>query len=485
MGKKSNDSGRQPAKRRRAAAIAAMFGAFVVLVALLLAIAPASASRQRANANSSGWTAVFSETFESGIGSDWTVLDLDGATNGEYYWATTNYTSSEGTSSAWATGGGADGSGLTPGVDDYPNGALSAMTHDAVDLSSYNAARLLFDYWLDTDAGFDVLQVSVSDDGTNFDAVTTLDGNSGGWQSTELDLGAYAGTSTVWVRFFFSSNGVTTAKGAFVDNVYLEGRSEQQLYLPLIRMEPPPPYFYFDDFSNPNSGWPIVDNTHVSNDCFKWYYSNEQTYRSDICDDRTDVKVSPGIDLPEGSYEIEVDGRFRESVGWWTSYGILFDAKDDPRPEKPDLGDYYMLWILWEGSNKHKWKILEDIPGDQKDVTKWSILADSVYDYGNNGTNWNTWRIVRTADEISIYVNDHHLRTVSRSRPTTNFQTLFGVFVSTYETDRNRVAFDNYLITAADGSAAPIFVGPSQGIVRSGPFELEEHLPKVDFEFGR
>jgi hypothetical protein len=450
-----------------------------MMILLIITISSFIKPAEGANpsANNGGWTLVFEESFESGIGADWTVSDTNGATNGEYYWATTSNNQSAGSFSAWVAGGGTDGSALTAGTDDYPNYALSSMIHDPVDLSGQNSARLTFDYWTDTESTFDILVVSASTDGSNYTNLAVRDGSSSGWQSEEVNLDAYAGQSQVWIRFFFSSNSTTTAEGVYVDDIRLETASEFFSYFPII-IYTVPPYFYFDDFSDPGSGWPIIDNTHNPQDCFKWEYGDTETYKSDICDDRTDVKVSPLVKLPDGDYEIEVDGRFRESGGWWTSYGILFDAKDEPDPNKPDLGDYYMVWVLWEGSKKHKWKILKDVPGDQIDLTSWSILDGSDYNYSGSGTAWNTWKISRTDSQISVSVNGNHLRTVNESRPTSNYQELFGVFSATYETNRLKVAFDNYLITT-DGNSSSATKSITGGTYVSQPFspEMERMLP--------
>jgi len=243
----------------------------------------------------------------------------------------------------------------------------------------------------------------------------------------------------------------------------------------------PPPFFYFADFEGDSGGWPLVDNTHVSNDCFKWYLS-DGNYKVDICDDRTDVKVSPGVDLPTGDYTIEVDARFRYNPGgfwYWNSYGIMFDAKDDPDPSKPDLGDYYMIWVLWEGPGIHKYKILKDVPGSQIDLFDWIALSPGVYNYGPDGSDWNTWRIERTADTIRVYVNDHLLNEVNESRPTENFQTLFGVFASTYETGQTFAAFDNFLVEDDSGTSAiaPLSAADRTPIVVINSVDQDRLLP--------
>ncbi|MCA9921039.1 MAG: hypothetical protein KC421_01640 [Anaerolineales bacterium] len=457
---------------------------FLVVIVLVLALSSVAATGTNETAVTA-WTNVINDTFESGIGG--TAVDLDGATNGEYFWATSTYTAGAGTTSAWATGGGAQGSALTAGTDNYPPNAESALTYGPVDLSSYAIAQLSYDYWTETEAATDLLQVRISTDGTNFSLLSSFDGSSSGWQSDSINLNSYAGEAQVWVRFYFTSNGSTEDMGVFIDNVLLEASDAQLVYLPVVRKDPTPtptptatpvPYFYFDDFSDSNSGWPKVDHRNVSDDCYRWVYKND-VYHADICDDRTDIKASPLVNLPTGDYEIEVDARFSTpDSGWWTAYGIIFDGKDDPNPSNPDLGDFYMLWVLWEGTGQGKYKLINDVPGQQKDVFDWRALP-SAYKYGSSNNEWNTWRIVRTNSTISIYLNDQFVTTAGASRPTTNYQVLFGVYVSTYETNKLSVEFDNYKVVALDGSlnygpanqaADPYFV--------SGDFSLEALLPQ-------
>jgi hypothetical protein len=465
--------------------LAATAALFVIVVAGLASSNPTTV-RENVSLNQ-GWDTVFFEDFESGIDSNvWTASDQNGTTGGEYYWATTTYTASQGSNSAWIAGGGEDGALLEAGADNYPDSTLSSLLREPVDLTDPTNARLTFDYWIKTEPNFDVFQVAVSTDGSNFDDVWNQSGGDGEWLSAEVSLSDYVGESTVWVHFFFSSNASENDIGVFLDNVRLESLTETKTYFPLVRRDPtptPPPFYYFDDFSDPSSGWPVIDNSWNSQDCFKWYYSGAETYFGDICDDRTDVKVSPLVDLPEGDYELSVSARFRSTgesadIMWWTSYGILFDAKDDPNPSNPDLGDYYMIWVLWEGNDYFKWKILKDIPGDQLNLTEWERLDPSYFDYGNGGTKFNHWKIVRTDTTISVYVNDFPLKTINEARPTENYQTLFGVFNSTYETSFNEVAFDNYEVQALDGSTAIDWLPGKEGnAVISGEFSLEEFLP--------
>ena len=461
--------------------------AFVFIGAVVLFSSMMSASAEP-EGSPTGWTAILTDDFEGPL-NKWTIAQTAGS--GDYYWAATTYTQTEGAQSVWATGGGTDGSGLTAGTDDYPANVVSSMQlASSVDLTGTNQVRLTFDYWTDLGSG-DLLNVGVSTNGTDFTGVDSISGNSNGWQSKTIDLNDYAGETTVWIDFVFSSNAdASVGKGAFVDNVVLEGFNEQLTYLPILIKDPTPTptatpaYLYQDNFSDPGSGWPIVDNRHDPSDCFRWWYSSG-SYNVEICDDRTDVKASPLVRLPNGDYEIEVDARFSTPARWWDSYGILFDAKDDPNPNNPDLGDYYMLWVLWEGEGRVLYKILNDVPGDQEDLFPWVALEGNRYNYDSNGTSWNRWKITRRSDKITISLNGTVIKTVNEPRPTSNYQYLFGVYAATYETHPMSAAFDNYTVRELGTGRGEVLSTYNYNLdahpyVVSGEFDLDEFLPNYD-----
>lgn len=426
-------------------------------------------------------TTIFSEGFESGIGG--TAADLDGATNGEYYWGTTTFAASEGSNSAWVAGGGAQGSVLAAGTDNYPNNALSALTFGPYDLSSYKQATLTYDYWVLTEASLDVFQVQVSTDGTNFTAVDSKSGDESSWNSESLNLTSYTGEAAVWIRFFFSSNGATTNTGVFIDNIELSADDEQLYYFPIAQLQPTPtpiPYLFFDDFSVVNRyPWPLRDNRNDPSDCWRWFYTTDQRYKAEICDDRTDIKGSPFVRLPEGDYVLEVQARFAQpDAGWWTAYGILFEAKDEPNPALADLGDYNMLWVLWEGKNQTKWKILRDIPGAQEDVIGWQDVP-SAYNFGTTNNQFNTWRIERSENYIDVYLNGQFVQSIFEPRPRNNNQVLFGVYASTYETNSFAAEFDNYRVTGNEPMPYQFSFDPTMQTWVSGEFDLEHLLPQA------
>jgi hypothetical protein len=189
------------------------------------------------------WQAVFSDTFETGIGAGWLMTDTSGSGDGEYFWAATNVTASQGLTSVWATGGGADGSLLVPGSDDYPNLAASLMVYGPINLSGTTAVSLTLDYWLETEADFDTFETLASTDGTTFTTYQQLSGDSAGWQSQSLALSGLASAPQAWIGLRFTSNEANTARGVFADNVFLwvQRPLPGTIFLPLAHNPPPTP----------------------------------------------------------------------------------------------------------------------------------------------------------------------------------------------------------------------------------------------------
>jgi len=229
---------REPHQPSRGSLLAVLAISALTLGGLLLSALPESVSLARQPQRVASWTPVFTETFESEISSSWIVTDVTGSNNGEYYWAATAYTASQGITSTWATGGGADGSLLDPGVDDYPHNALTYMIRGPLNLSGTTGARLVFDAWLDIPDDLDSLQVIAATESGSYQAVATLRGESQEWLTYTVDMDAYAGEPEVWVGFRFSSNEAASGLGAFVDNVMLESVVGTNIYLPSVRKDP-------------------------------------------------------------------------------------------------------------------------------------------------------------------------------------------------------------------------------------------------------
>ena len=173
-----------------------------------------------------GWVPILSDDFEGTFPGVWTVFDNNGSNYGTYHWNKRNCHAYEGSYSAWAVGGGADGDGLSCGSA-YPDYAWSWMIYGPFSLEDATAAEVNFKYWLNSESGYDKFWIVASIDGTGFSGLYTS-GNSNVWSEYTFDLtdvgslGDLSGESQVWIGFIFQSDGsVNYAEGAYVDNVLL------------------------------------------------------------------------------------------------------------------------------------------------------------------------------------------------------------------------------------------------------------------------
>lgn len=173
------------------------------------------------------WQTIVYETFEGSFPTGaWEVLDNNGTSHGQYYWARRSCRAYQGSYSAWAVGGGAQGSGLSCGSN-YPNNADSWMIYGPFSLADATDAELSFQLWLNSESGYDSVCWYASTDGDYFYGRCET-GNTGGWKSRRLDLmkvptlGNLVGQPKVWIALRFVSDDLYNyPEGAYVDNLLL------------------------------------------------------------------------------------------------------------------------------------------------------------------------------------------------------------------------------------------------------------------------
>ncbi|MGC8838938.1 MAG: C1 family peptidase [Anaerolineae bacterium] len=173
-----------------------------------------------------GWVTILEEGFEGAFPGLWEVADDNGPESGEYFWGKRDCRSHDGTYSAWAPGGGSDGSALVCGAD-YPDSSVSWMVYGPFSLADATAAEMRFWFWAHSEWGYDVLFWGASVDGSEFYG-EAFSGESFGWWEVQFDLtdvyvlGNLAGEPQVWMAFVWASDGDTTyPEGAYVDDVLL------------------------------------------------------------------------------------------------------------------------------------------------------------------------------------------------------------------------------------------------------------------------
>ena len=209
---------------------------FSLLLALTLSGFPAQSARASSNGHNldrsltspvGGWNTLMSEGFEGTFPNGlWNVYDKDGATNGEYYWASDTYEPHTGSYSAWPAKGGANG---VPVTSVMPANVKSWMVYGPVDLSAYTDAEVDFYDWSGSMFSGN-LYAYVSVDNTNFyGCPSQLAGPDGFARAYDLSnvpaLGNVAGKPAVWIALVFDNTTTimrSNYNGPFLDDISLK-----------------------------------------------------------------------------------------------------------------------------------------------------------------------------------------------------------------------------------------------------------------------
>jgi len=163
---------------------------------------------------------VWSDNFDDNVISDW-------ATDGT--WGTTSSLSYSGTYSLTDSPAG-----------DYQNNTESWARAPVLNLSSFHGAKLEFQLNGISELGYDFLYVQASTDLLNWTDQNILIGgttysrisgsSSGNWDNAFVDLGAYDGNSTVYIRFRFTSDFSNTDDGWYIDDISVTAASTSPSY---------------------------------------------------------------------------------------------------------------------------------------------------------------------------------------------------------------------------------------------------------------
>ena len=145
-----------------------------------------------------------------------------------------------GTNDTWDTTNEEAFSGIRSLTDspntNYLNNTDSWAYTPAVNLSNQTASKLEFKIYGTTQTGKDILWVEASSNAVIWNPVNFqlpgdtklyngVSGTFSSWTTINADLEAYDGISTVYVRFWFATNGSTVADGYYIDDVKVTAAS--------------------------------------------------------------------------------------------------------------------------------------------------------------------------------------------------------------------------------------------------------------------
>ncbi len=263
------------------------------------------------------------------------------------------------------------------GGDDNEDARISQM----VTLPSGNPTLSLWEWVASADVcGYDLAWVRINE--TNVETINLCaNNNTGGWVRRTVNLSAYAG-QTVSLQIRVQTDGSLNSN-YFVDDVALsEPTGEHYAFLPLALRS----FWagFFDDFSNPDSGWGSGENASV---IYRYLDGEYQFYFKTV--DGV-FGLTPDLALPS-DYRIEVDAR-KVSPGV-CSYGLIFGTR-----WTTDSWETYQV-IIWPTDG-------EFLVNKRTLDGSWTLIQDWTYSSAiNQNYGTNHIRVDRIGTAIRIYIN--------------------------------------------------------------------------------
>ena len=242
--------------------------------------------------------------------------------------------------------------------------------------------------------------------------------NTYGWVNKTLDLSTYLGQE-VDLQFLIETDS-TFQSDLFIDDVSLLGQLTY-VYLPVMNKNACG-FYYFDDFSNPNSGWSVENNS----DYVMGYLGGE--YQILLNNPWWWAFGLPDLDLP-GKYRLEVD--VHKTSTYEGAYGMLFG-------------------IGWGNNSFETYQFLVE-PQTQKYLLdkrsmngSWNALIGwSDAPIINTGTQTNRLRVERVGSAIHLYINDTWVNTAYDSSFISPGRDV-ALYVDSYDQAPLDVRFDNF-----------------------------------------
>jgi hypothetical protein len=240
--------------------------------------------------------------------------------------------------------------------------------------------------------------------------------------------------------------GVTVSEeapaGAIVNSAVISGGGEiftrtvsvnvvPPIYLPIIFRNYCPP-LYFDDFSDPDSGWSIADYEYSR---YEYVDGEYQILRKDAGWSGARPWADNDPDFLGYNYIVAAD--VRNDTGVYGSYGLLFGMSND--------WTQFYTFEIYPNGNFEIWRGGYNTPA--------TMLSSGSSGYINTGTASNRLKVKRNGSLIEVYANNRLLRTVSDSRYTGLTQV--GLINSSYG-DWVDIRFDNFTVYSAACDATTV-----------------------------
>jgi hypothetical protein len=202
------------------------------------------------------------------------------------------------------------------------------------------------------------------------------------------------------------------------------------IYFPCMIREYCQPWL-MDDFSDPASGWPVLDTNEVSIS-----YLNEE-YRINLKESFWYAAATPGIYASDFITTVDV----RNDSGVDGTYGLMFGISDD-------WNQFYLFEI-----DKFSWYGLY-----RYDTGNWTTLVYTYNSAIDGGTSSNTLKIAREGTKIRYFANGTFLGQFTDG--TLTGMRRIGVAAFSYENPNVDARFDNFSVYPVTCEEALSMVSP-------------------------
>jgi hypothetical protein len=242
--------------------------------------------------------------------------------------------------------------------------------------------------------------------------------NTAGWVNETFDLGAYVGQDVeLLIRVETDDSQISSL---YIDDVSLT--DEKHVFLPLA-FKDYCTYRYFDDFSNPSSGWMSVDDSEAT----IRYLAGE--YQILLKNPDSWWFVTPDLVLPY-NYRIEVDVRQLSTAR--ANYGMIFGARFVGGME-------YYQFLVYPPTQEY---FLE-----RRDLNDaWTTLIDWTVNAAINVDTPNHLRVDRVGSLIRLYINSVQVNTAADASFTSSGRDA-GVVTFSHADAPVDTRFDNFSAT--------------------------------------
>jgi hypothetical protein len=191
------------------------------------------------------------------------------------------------------------------------------------------------------------------------------------------------------------------------------------VYLPTVLKNYTPPLF-FDDFSDPGSGWFIGDDGNISrsyqNGEYEILLRNEAWWAGNTAPISNDIS------------RYSVEANIRLHTGSTSSYGLIFDRVD---------WDHFYLFLVHPGSRSYS---LWSIDSGWAPLVPWTSSS-----FINSGSAINHLKVQRDGSQVTMYVNGRLMTTANDATHVGTFREV-GVYAESVGEAPVAVRFDNFRV---------------------------------------